>query len=590
MNRWVAVALLWMGCTTTTTEESFHPVLTEADLSAAPVGNAPAPPDELDLALSPAVQGGNLTWTVTGANANETIYLIMSLGGLGAGPCPPVLNGDCLDITAPAGLLPVQTADASGNATLTLPVPAVTNVDDVAYFQAVALRPGGAVTSEIRRTRISDGSARVRVVHASSDAPAVDVYANGALLVPDLAFGDATPFVSTAGGPIDVELRAAGASPTSPPAYAESLSVNGAADTTVVAAGSFGSTNPFFSFRLVAFEEAWGAVARDTFRTRILHASPSTPGVTLDVGSDGVIDLSGLFRFLPTDAEGVALPSDTSLSVTVGELVSQAVLSSYQLPAIPQEGEVLVIATGFRDNEPRSADALRLLAVFYDGTSAFIDQDPRLYALHASPDAGNVSVSTGGAVVIPGFEFADLAGPLQVPSAAYDLDLTLDLGQPSLPPISAGPFTSPLLLPGDEALLIAAGEVGAGSFQFIPVFETMDFSGSDVPLQVVHACADAPAVDVGIVDANGAFVPLLTDVVYGDVSPADALIVPGGTYSFAVALAGDPNPLFTFPALDVVDGNRFIVVASGSVAAGTFQLQLVDVASNPFSSVSVPPL
>lgn len=55
------------------------------------------------------------------------------------------------------------------------------------------------------------GRAWVRVLHASPDAPAVDVgIASGPVLFRQVAFTQTTPFVEVATGPVDLEMRRAG--------------------------------------------------------------------------------------------------------------------------------------------------------------------------------------------------------------------------------------------------------------------------------------------------------------------------------------------------------------------------------------------
>jgi hypothetical protein len=55
------------------------------------------------------------------------------------------------------------------------------------------------------------GKARLRVIHASPDAPAVDVAAKGgAVLVPNLAFPNASDYLTVDAMTVDVEVRAAG--------------------------------------------------------------------------------------------------------------------------------------------------------------------------------------------------------------------------------------------------------------------------------------------------------------------------------------------------------------------------------------------
>ena len=46
----------------------------------------------------------------------------------------------------------------------------------------------------------------VRVIHASPDAPAVDVWVNGAVAIEDLAFGSATDWIALPAGSYDVAV------------------------------------------------------------------------------------------------------------------------------------------------------------------------------------------------------------------------------------------------------------------------------------------------------------------------------------------------------------------------------------------------
>ncbi|MFA9503988.1 DUF4397 domain-containing protein [Natrinema sp. H-ect1] len=57
---------------------------------------------------------------------------------------------------------------------------------------------------------VDAGSALVRLVHASPDAPAVDVYADGEPVFEDVAFTDATDYVPVPAGARTVSVRPAG--------------------------------------------------------------------------------------------------------------------------------------------------------------------------------------------------------------------------------------------------------------------------------------------------------------------------------------------------------------------------------------------
>lgn len=66
-----------------------------------------------------------------------------------------------------------------------------------------------------------EGQVRVRVVHASPDAPAVDVYAAGSAVpwIEDLEYTQTSAFLTVPSGTYDFEVRAAGAPADDPPAY-----------------------------------------------------------------------------------------------------------------------------------------------------------------------------------------------------------------------------------------------------------------------------------------------------------------------------------------------------------------------------------
>ncbi len=59
-------------------------------------------------------------------------------------------------------------------------------------------------------TKGDSNSGFVRIAHGVSGAPAVDVYINGSLAIPSLAFGDFTQHIAIPAGSYDVSIRAAG--------------------------------------------------------------------------------------------------------------------------------------------------------------------------------------------------------------------------------------------------------------------------------------------------------------------------------------------------------------------------------------------
>ena len=76
----------------------------------------------LNLALNGSVITGQPhSYTVTGANPGERVYLLYSEGGVGPGPCPQILNNGaiCVGVRGPLRQLGFATANNQGTATIT---------------------------------------------------------------------------------------------------------------------------------------------------------------------------------------------------------------------------------------------------------------------------------------------------------------------------------------------------------------------------------------------------------------------------------------------------------------------------------------
>lgn len=93
--------------------------------------------------LSP---GGVAVWEIGGLSPGENAKLAYSTNGIGAGPCPAALGGQCLDLLN-AGILASANADAAGIARVQVPVGAGAPIGLQISTQAVAIRGvGGAQT------------------------------------------------------------------------------------------------------------------------------------------------------------------------------------------------------------------------------------------------------------------------------------------------------------------------------------------------------------------------------------------------------------------------------------------------------------
>jgi hypothetical protein len=114
--------------------------------------------------------------------------------------------------------------------------------------------------------------ARVRVVHASTDAPAVDIYVNGGMAFESLPFGGFTDYTPLPPGTYEVSVRVAG---TNQDVLGTHLTLMGGTDYSVLAIGRLDNA----SIRLVTFGDDLIDPGPDMAKVRVIHAASTAPGV-----------------------------------------------------------------------------------------------------------------------------------------------------------------------------------------------------------------------------------------------------------------------------------------------------------------------
>jgi hypothetical protein len=444
----------------------------------------------------------------------------------------------------------------------------------------------------------TDG-AQLRVVHASPDAPAVDIYAEGvaAPLVTDLAYGEVTSYLEVAAGSYNLQVRPAG-QPTATPVYETGpLTLTADSRITAVAAGFVGSTDAADRFRVLPLIEGFTAPGAAQAAVRVVHAGADAPTVGVDVGNDDPTtpEVAALARFADTGAAGVALPAGQALQV--GIAAGGARVTAFTTPALPAGAELFVIATGRLGDLPRTTTGFSLIAVGPTGLVGIIKQNPVVYALHASPDAPAVDVrnADGDGVIAADLAFGELARA-QVPPGAYTLDFYAAGSAPGTPAASA---EVPALTAGDRYLAIASGflsPVGEEEpFQLIAVKDELALAETGARVQVVHASPDAPAVNVGTLAGAGTTLAtpvLVPDLAFPTATAAEGLAVPAAALRIGVAAAPSTTAVASF-GLTTVDGLRAFVVAAGALSAREdeegFRLLVVNASAAPWTVASVSP-
>lgn len=215
--------------------------------------------------------------------------------------------------------------------------------------------------------------------------------------------------------------------------------------------------------------------------------------------------------------------------------------------------------------------------------SAQPDETSQVYVVHGIPGL-DVDVYVNDALTLPGFEPKDVAGPLTLPAATYQIEIFAAADDPA-------PSADTRVLDGDVAAIDLSPEVPAGLD--LSVVAHLDGSGTPTLTAfvndlstvasgttgrvVIRHTAVAPAVDIV---AAGAPVGNLVDIANGEQEMID---LPAATYPTGIAAAGTTEVLVDAPVA-VRPGVSVVVYAIGDLAGGTFEL-----ASQTFYGLSLDP-
>jgi hypothetical protein len=150
----------------------------------------------------------------------------------------------------------------------------------------------------------------VRIVHASPDAPAVDIYINDEQVVSGASFADASDYLSVPEGSNSVDIYAAGTKGQKNPVLSASVNVKGGMAYTLVAA------NTLQNLELQVLEDDMG-ITNGQSKIRVAHFSPDAPKVNVGV-KNGEVWLNHL-SFKQTSEYKEVEPNVYDLTVTTAD-------------------------------------------------------------------------------------------------------------------------------------------------------------------------------------------------------------------------------------------------------------------------------
>lgn len=193
----------------------------------------------------------------------------------------------------------------------------------------------------------ADPQGRVRVVHASPDAPAVDVCVDGAVAFAGAAFPGATAYAALPADTYAIRVVAAGAGCASDAVIAADLPLIAGADVTVVALNTLAQIEP------LVLSDNNVAPGEGNAKVRFVHASPDAPTVDITL-TDGTT----LFDDVAFKETGdyLAVPAGT-YDLQVRDATGTTVVLTLADVALAEGGVYTVFAVGQLNGSP-ALDAL----------------------------------------------------------------------------------------------------------------------------------------------------------------------------------------------------------------------------------------
>ena len=438
----------------------------------------------------------------------------------------------------------------------------------------------------------SDGEALLRVVHASKDAPPVNIRVDRDTVVRELDYAHSSGFVDADSGIVDIVVEAIIPGGNADVITVSDISLENNGRYSVMAVGDTAAIEALLVTETAANPGA-GEVA-----LAVVHASTMAPAVDVYITAPGAT-LNGTAPSFTVDFKGQidvgAVPAGTyQIRIALaGEADpdANAVYDSGAVDLSPFAGEKLLVAaiSSVTDTES-TASPVKLLVATDSAQVELLDTETQFGArvLHLSPDAGTAAAgpvevfATSAALpgspveLIPSFVYEDIvpaggASYVELPPGDYVFNVAPDgAGIP-------GVYTSPSLplMMGHEYTVIAAGLVtGTPAFDLLATVDENRSVVTQASVKIVHGSPAAGLVDVyvtpentvttaDILAGNGGM-PLLDDFAFGDITPYVALAP--GKYDIRVIAAG-PVAAIDIAGFEVTAGLVATVIAKETDAA-----------------------
>ena len=387
-------------------------------------------------------------------------------------------------------------------------------------------------------------TAKIRVIHGSYDAPAVDVRVDGAVAISGLAYRQSSGYAEVNAGTRNVSVTPTGA--TTPVVINADLTLQADKEYTVYAVGDLANITAIVS-------EDERTPSANNAKVRFVHAAPDAPAVDIKVndGSGTAVFGNAAFKDITAYAE-VPAGNYTFVVTPAGSTAEVVVFKPVDLTA----GTVYtVVAFGTLNNTDNVDFGVRVFIDNNNGDGAvdFTPATANVLVTHASPDAPGVDFLLDGIVVNSApLTYPNNTGYLVVPAGTRNVKVN-----------ASGTTTTVIdanlnLRPNANYSVFAVNFLSSIEPLVLEDDLTPPASGK-AHVRFLHASPDAPTVDITLTDGTVVF----DDYAFKQASPFTPL--DAGTYDLQVRTADGSQVVLDLPGIALESGKIYTVFARGSV-------------------------
>lgn len=422
---------------------------------------------------------------------------------------------------------------------------------------------------------------KLQVLHASPDAPAVNVYVNDAetLTAVDYKIGSGAVELDPATYNVRVEAIIPGGNADVVDA---DLDLLGGLTYTVAAIGSVADG----TFEPLIISQDDVPVTAGSARLFVLHGAEGAPEVDVYV-TDPVTDLVegiapvGTFSYTQTIGPAEVAAGDYRIRVTAAGNQAAVVFDSGTVTFNDGDDLTVTAVTNTAGGADPDAAPISLVAMTGAGSLEILDANTRtsLQVVHASPDAGLVDIVVDGNVVTP-LDFPQLTGFLNLAAGTYNVAVTAP-GNASAAAI--GPVDLELV-GGTRYSVLAVGKAMDMTIEPLILTDDPRRVATNAKVRIVHASPTAMNVDIyvtavgaGIADVD----PTLADVAFK--ANTGFIPLPAGDYDVTVTPTGTKNAAIG-PATITISNSGIYTVIARDPLPGAMELGVISSDDSPFGT------